>query len=176
MGLPRRPKFCSGTQVRYLTTPIPGYPTSSFGFHVYPIQVTYTHVGKHTYTGTGIKSIFWCRELGINITRMNSLSHEAAKEESQGHRSLQIATSNCSGSLAGEGRDSEVLQLYIHAAQTTTISEIQDTMLSNSMNVDRRHVILLSDLMTYKVRWRGSSRLANRDGSSYPRKVHCCED
>lgn len=128
VGLPRRPKFCFGTQVRYLTTPIPGYPISSFGFHVYPILVTYTHVGKHTYTGTGIKSILCCRGLGINITRMNSLkSHQEAKEESHCHRSLQIATGNCSRSPAGEGRDSEVLQLYIHAAQMTTISEIQDT-------------------------------------------------
>lgn len=42
--------------------------------------------------------------------------------------------------------------LGIEAARTTIINEIQYTMVNHGMSIDRRHVMLLSDLMTYKVR------------------------
>lgn len=42
--------------------------------------------------------------------------------------------------------------LGIEAARTTIINEIQYTMINHGMSIDRRHVMLLSDLMTYKVR------------------------
>ena len=45
--------------------------------------------------------------------------------------------------------------LGIEAARTTIINEIQYTMVNHGMSIDRRHVMLLSDLMTYKVRGRG---------------------
>ncbi|XP_052588307.1 DNA-directed RNA polymerase III subunit RPC1-like [Peromyscus californicus insignis] len=41
--------------------------------------------------------------------------------------------------------------LGIEAAWTTIINEIQYTMVNHGMSIDRRHVMLLSDLMTYKV-------------------------
>ena len=42
--------------------------------------------------------------------------------------------------------------LGIEAARTTIINEIQYTMVNHGRSIDRRHVMLLSDLMTYKVR------------------------
>ena len=46
----------------------------------------------------------------------------------------------------------EVAQvLGIEAARLTIINEIQYTMQSHSMNIDPRHVMLLGDVMTYKV-------------------------
>lgn len=50
--------------------------------------------------------------------------------------------------------------LGIEAARTTIINEIQYTMVNHGMSIDRRHVMLLSDLMTYKVRGRGEVRRA----------------
>lgn len=47
----------------------------------------------------------------------------------------------------------EVAQvLGIEAARSTIINEIQYTMKEHSMNIDPRHVMLLGDVMTYKVR------------------------
>lgn len=42
--------------------------------------------------------------------------------------------------------------LGIEAARTTIINEIQYTMVNHGMSIDRRHVMLLADLMSYKVR------------------------
>ena len=41
--------------------------------------------------------------------------------------------------------------LGIEAARTTIINEIQYTMVNHGMSIDRRHVMLLADLMSYKV-------------------------
>lgn len=51
--------------------------------------------------------------------------------------------------------------LGIEAARTTIINEIQYTMVNHGMSIDRRHVMLLSDLMTYKVC--GSSRSQEKE-------------
>jgi DNA-directed RNA polymerase III subunit RPC1 len=40
--------------------------------------------------------------------------------------------------------------LGIEAARETIIDEIQYTMEEHNMNIDPRHVMLLSDIMTYK--------------------------
>lgn len=53
--------------------------------------------------------------------------------------------------------------LGIEAARTTIINEIQYTMVNHGMSIDRRHVMLLSDLMTYKVR--GASWLLSQTQS-----------
>ena len=46
----------------------------------------------------------------------------------------------------------EVAQvLGIEAARRTIINEIQYTMKSHDMNIDPRHVMLLGDIMSYKV-------------------------
>ena len=42
--------------------------------------------------------------------------------------------------------------LGIEAARRTIINEIQYTMASHGMSIDPRHVMLLGDVMTYKVR------------------------
>jgi DNA-directed RNA polymerase III subunit RPC1 len=41
--------------------------------------------------------------------------------------------------------------LGIEAARTTIYEEIQHTMRSHGMSIDPRHVMLLGDVMTYKV-------------------------
>ena len=51
--------------------------------------------------------------------------------------------------------------LGIEAARTTIINEIQYTMVNHGMSIDRRHVMLLSDLMTYKVRGGLVAAIAN---------------
>lgn len=48
--------------------------------------------------------------------------------------------------------------LGIEAARSTIINEIQYTMVNHGMSIDRRHVMLLADLMSYKV---GPARLLN---------------
>lgn len=46
----------------------------------------------------------------------------------------------------------EVAQvLGIEAARQTIINEVQYTMQSHEMNIDPRHIMLLGDVMTYKV-------------------------
>lgn len=42
--------------------------------------------------------------------------------------------------------------LGIEAARRTIINEIQYTMSSHGMSIDPRHVMLLGDVMTYKVK------------------------
>lgn len=42
--------------------------------------------------------------------------------------------------------------LGIEAARRTIINEVQFTMSSHGMSIDPRHVMLLGDVMTYKVR------------------------
>lgn len=55
----------------------------------------------------------------------------------------------------------EVAQvLGIEAARSTIINEIQYTMKEHSMNIDPRHVMLLGDIMTYKVRLRNNAPLS----------------
>ena len=44
--------------------------------------------------------------------------------------------------------------LGIEAARRTIVNEIQFTMSSHGMSIDPRHVMLLGDVMTYKVRIR----------------------
>ena len=41
--------------------------------------------------------------------------------------------------------------LGIEAARRTIMDEIQVTMKSHGMNIDSRHVMLLADVMTFKV-------------------------
>ena len=43
--------------------------------------------------------------------------------------------------------------LGIEAARTTIMNEINYTMGSHGMSIDIRHVMLLADLMTFKVRF-----------------------
>ena len=55
----------------------------------------------------------------------------------------------------------EVAQvLGIEAARSTIINEIQYTMKEHSMNIDPRHVMLLGDIMTYKVHLRSNAPLS----------------
>jgi len=42
--------------------------------------------------------------------------------------------------------------LGIEAARLSIITEIQETMRSRGMSIDARHMMLLADVMTYKVR------------------------
>jgi hypothetical protein len=62
----------------------------------------------------------------------------------------------------------EVAQvLGIEAARRTIINEIQHTMSAHGMSIDPRHVMLLGDVMTYKVRF--PPRLTGGASSTYDR-------
>lgn len=64
-----------------------------------------------------------------------------------------MATHGVKGTRTTSNNTYEVEKtLGIEAARTTIINEIQYTMVNHGMSIDRRHVMLLSDLMTYKVR------------------------
>ena len=70
--------------------------------------------------------------------------------------SLEIPGVSASTGIVGENTTSnhviEVAQvLGIEAARQTIINEIQYTMKSHGMSIDPRHVMLLGDVMTYKV-------------------------
>uniref|UniRef100_A0A8B9JBA6 DNA-directed RNA polymerase subunit n=1 Tax=Astyanax mexicanus TaxID=7994 RepID=A0A8B9JBA6_ASTMX len=62
-----------------------------------------------------------------------------------------MATHGVNGSRTTSNNTYEVEKtLGIEAARTTIINEIQYTMVNHGMSIDRRHVMLLADLMSYK--------------------------
>ncbi|KAG5855741.1 DNA-directed RNA polymerase III subunit RPC1 [Anguilla anguilla] len=62
-----------------------------------------------------------------------------------------MATHGVNGSRTSSNNTYEVEKtLGIEAARTTIINEIQYTMVNHGMSIDRRHVMLLADLMSYK--------------------------
>ncbi|XP_053306455.1 DNA-directed RNA polymerase III subunit RPC1 isoform X2 [Spea bombifrons] len=62
-----------------------------------------------------------------------------------------MATHGVKGSHTTSNNTYEVEKtLGIEAARSTIINEIQYTMVNHGMSIDRRHVMLLGDLMTYK--------------------------
>ncbi|MED6293712.1 DNA-directed RNA polymerase III subunit RPC1 [Characodon lateralis] len=62
-----------------------------------------------------------------------------------------MATHGVNGSRATSNNTYEVERtLGIEAARSTIINEIQYTMVNHGMSIDRRHVMLLADLMSYK--------------------------
>nr|XP_033798341.1 DNA-directed RNA polymerase III subunit RPC1 isoform X2 [Geotrypetes seraphini] len=62
-----------------------------------------------------------------------------------------MATHGVKGSRTTSNNTYEVEKtLGIEAARSTIINEIQYTMVNHGMSIDRRHVMLLADLMTYK--------------------------
>ncbi|KAG5262768.1 hypothetical protein AALO_G00278690 [Alosa alosa] len=62
-----------------------------------------------------------------------------------------MATHGVNGSRTTSNNTYEVEKtLGIEAARTTIINEIQYTMTNHGMSIDRRHVMLLADLMSYK--------------------------
>jgi DNA-directed RNA polymerase III subunit RPC1 len=63
-----------------------------------------------------------------------------------------IQTTGIVGEHTSSNHVIEVAQvLGIEAARRTIINEIQYTMQSHDMSIDPRHVMLLGDVMTYKV-------------------------
>ncbi|KAJ8365732.1 hypothetical protein SKAU_G00145630 [Synaphobranchus kaupii] len=62
-----------------------------------------------------------------------------------------MATHGVNGSRTSSNNTYEVEKtLGIEAARSTIINEIQYTMVNHGMSIDRRHVMLLADLMSYK--------------------------
>lgn len=62
-----------------------------------------------------------------------------------------MATHGVNGNRTTSNNTYEVEKtLGIEAARTTIINEIQYTMVNHGMSIDRRHVMLLADLMSYK--------------------------
>jgi DNA-directed RNA polymerase III subunit RPC1 len=69
---------------------------------------------------------------------------------------LGAAPLRCSGVVGEQTTSNHVIEtaqvLGIEAARRTIVNEIQYTMKSHDMIIDPRHVKLLGDVMTYKVR------------------------
>ncbi|XP_054864773.1 DNA-directed RNA polymerase III subunit RPC1-like isoform X2 [Amphiprion ocellaris] len=62
-----------------------------------------------------------------------------------------MATHGVNGSRTTSNNTYEVERtLGIEAARSTIINEVQYTMVNHGMSIDRRHVMLLADLMSYK--------------------------
>jgi DNA-directed RNA polymerase III subunit RPC1 len=65
-------------------------------------------------------------------------------------------TSHAEGIVGEHTTSNHVMEvekvLGIEAARRTIVNEIQYTMSSHGMSIDPRHVMLLGDVMTYKVR------------------------
>uniref|UniRef100_A0A3Q1CCI8 DNA-directed RNA polymerase n=1 Tax=Amphiprion ocellaris TaxID=80972 RepID=A0A3Q1CCI8_AMPOC len=62
-----------------------------------------------------------------------------------------MATHGVNGSRTTSNNTYEVERtLGIEAARSTIINEIQYTMVNHGMSIDRRHVMLLADLITHK--------------------------
>lgn len=61
----------------------------------------------------------------------------------------------CSGIVGEQTTSNHIIEvaqvLGIEAARRTIINEIQYTMASHGMSIDPRHVMLLGDVMSYKV-------------------------
>ncbi|XP_054864778.1 uncharacterized protein LOC118469666 isoform X2 [Amphiprion ocellaris] len=68
--------------------------------------------------------------------------------------------------------------LGIEAARSTIINEVQYTMVNHGMSIDRRHVMLLADLMSYKLlhvvstSWQSMSSQLSLTGSRKPNTFH----
>nr|XP_029508845.1 DNA-directed RNA polymerase III subunit RPC1-like [Oncorhynchus nerka] len=63
-----------------------------------------------------------------------------------------MATHGVNGNRTTSNNTYEVEKtIGIEAARSTIINEIQYTMVNHGMSIDRRHVMLLADLMSYKV-------------------------
>uniref|UniRef100_A0A8C2GKK3 DNA-directed RNA polymerase subunit n=1 Tax=Cyprinus carpio TaxID=7962 RepID=A0A8C2GKK3_CYPCA len=70
--------------------------------------------------------------------------------EGDSHRAV-MATHGVNGNRTTSNNTYEVERtLGIEAARSTIINEIQYTMVNHGMSIDRRHVMLLADLMSYK--------------------------
>ncbi len=63
-----------------------------------------------------------------------------------------MATMGVTGTKSSSNHTAEVEKaLGIEAARQTIINEIVYTMVNHGMSIDARHVMLLADLMTFKV-------------------------
>lgn len=69
------------------------------------------------------------------------------------HSRRPAQSSGIVGEYTSSNHIMEVAQvLGIEAARRTIVNEIQHTMSAHGMSIDPRHVMLLGDVMTYKVR------------------------
>lgn len=68
-----------------------------------------------------------------------------------------MGTNGINGPRTTSNNTIEVYEtIGIEAARSTIINEIDYTMSTHGMSIDIRHVMLLADLMTYKVKFNGS--------------------
>ncbi|XP_042075667.1 DNA-directed RNA polymerase III subunit RPC1 isoform X1 [Haplochromis burtoni] len=86
----------------------------------------------------------------IHIDEQSSKSKYKLLVEGDNLRAV-MATHGVNGSRTTSNNTYEVEKtLGIEAARSTIINEIQYTMVNHGMSIDRRHVMLLADLMSYK--------------------------
>ncbi|KAA8581469.1 hypothetical protein FQN60_003050 [Etheostoma spectabile] len=87
----------------------------------------------------------------IHIDEQSSKTMYKLLVEGDNLRSV-MATHGVKGSRTTSNNTYEVEKtLGIEAARSTIINEIQYTMVNHGMSIDRRHVMLLADLMSYKL-------------------------
>lgn len=93
----------------------------------------------------------------VNVSR--AVIHIDEKEDQKKYKLLVegvdlagvIGTPGIYGEKTTSNNTMEVVKcLGIEAARQTIINEVQYTMVNHGMNIDRRHLMLLADLMTYK--------------------------
>ncbi|CAL9699297.1 unnamed protein product [Knipowitschia caucasica] len=86
----------------------------------------------------------------IHIDEQSSVKKYKLLVEGDNLRSV-MATHGVKGSGTTSNNTYEVEKtLGIEAARSTIVNEIQYTMVNHGMSIDRRHVMLLADLMSYK--------------------------
>ena len=86
----------------------------------------------------------WAQMVGSEFYVFNTISAEG--------EDLKFLLLGINGSMTSSNNIVEVYEsIGIEAARSTIINEIDYTMSTHGMSIDIRHVMLLADLMTYKV-------------------------
>lgn len=105
----------------------------------------------------------------IVVTGLDKISRVVVKENKE-KQEFQLVIEGqdllgvmaCRGTNARRTKSNDVLQvekvLGIEAARTTIINEVQTTMGHHGMQIDKRHLMLLADVMTYKGKVYGITR------------------
>jgi DNA-directed RNA polymerase III subunit RPC1 len=86
----------------------------------------------------------WAQMVGSEFCIFHTISAEG--------EDLKFFLLGINGSMTSSNNIVEVYEsIGIEAARSTIINEIDYTMSTHGMSIDIRHVMLLADLMTYKV-------------------------
>lgn len=105
---------------------------------------------KHDLGNVVVKGLPKVNRAVISLDEKKSSEHKLFVE-GEGLKEV-MGTHGVNGALTTSNNTIEVFEtIGIEAARSTIINEIAYTMTSHGMSIDVRHVMLLADLMTYKV-------------------------